>query len=175
MHTTKQINGFTLFEMIIGLSILSILTVYAIPNYQTFKQNSNMTHELNRLVRTINFARNQSIHLSQHTVLCASQSLTDCDGQSQWHLGWLVFADINRNKKYDATDQLLLTEQKMKTELKAVSSQFRSKIRFDRTGFSPGTNLTIRLCDHRGEVSGKSIVVSNVGRPRVTKKINRCG
>ncbi len=174
MHAKKPQNGFTLFEMIIALSIVSILAIYAVPNYQTLKHNSTMTQELNRLIRTIGFARNQSVTLSQHIILCSSQSLKACDGDSQWHHGWLVFADLDRNKKYDDNDQLLLSEHKMKTGLEAVSSQFRKFIRFDQTGFSPGTNLTIRFCDQRGATHGKAIIISNVGRPRTSRKIKKC-
>jgi len=174
MRTRRTIKGFTLFEIIIGLSILSILSVYAVPNFQGFTQNNTMTQELNRLARTINFARNQSVIMSQSIVLCPSHSMNACDGESLWHQGWLVFADINRDKQLGPNDHLLLAEQGMKNGLSAVSSQFRRTIRFDQAGFSPGTNLTIRFCDQRGSDYGKAIIISNVGRPRVSKTINAC-
>ncbi len=175
MKLSPHLKGFTLFETLIGLSIISILSIYAIPNYLSFKQSKTMSQELNRLVRTINYARNQSINMSQHVILCASNSLNACDGESQWHQGWLVFADTNRNKQFDSNDLLLLTEQKMQPGLNAVSSKYRNLIRFDQTGFSPGTNLSIRFCDQRGSTSGKAIIVSNVGRPRLNQQINTCG
>ncbi|TDR22715.1 type IV fimbrial biogenesis protein FimT [Marinicella litoralis] len=175
MRLPAQLKGFTLFEMIMGLCLISILSIYAVPNYRTFKQNSVMTQELNRLVANINYARNQSITLSQHIILCSTETFLDCDGESQWHKGWLVFVDLDRNRKYDNNDQLLLVEHKMKTGLHAVASRYRKLIRFDQMGFSPGTNLTIRFCDQRGAESGKAIIISNVGRPRVSQEINHCG
>lgn len=174
MKTSTQIKGFTLFETLIGVSIISILSMYAVPNYLELKQSNGMTQELNRLARTINYARNQSIIMSQNIVLCASKSFNACDGESQWNQGWLVFADLNRNKKYDTSDQLLLNEQAMVNGLNAISSQFRNTIKFDQAGFAPGTNLTIRFCDKRGSNAGKAIIVSNVGRPRVSQHISKC-
>lgn len=173
--THQKYNGFTLIELIIALSIISILSAYAIPSYQTFKQNQTMTQELNRLSSSINFARNQSILMGHHVILCATETYSSCDGSSQWSTGWMVFADKNRNRNYDPSDTMLLNENKMDNALNAISSIHRQKIRFNSTGFAPGTNLTIRFCDERGTESGKAIVVSNVGRPRVLQNINSCG
>jgi type IV fimbrial biogenesis protein FimT len=171
----RRCQGFTLIEMIITMSIISILTAYGIPNYRAFKLNQTMTQEINRLSSTIRFARSQSIINGEHVILCATQSFTACDGISQWHGGWMVFADSNRNRLYDSNDRMLLHENKMNSDLQAVASIHRQKIRFDVTGFATGTNLTIRFCDNRGAEHGKAVVISNVGRPRVVQNINTCG
>ncbi len=166
--------GFTLIELIIALSMLSILTAYAIPNYRAFKQNKTMTAEVNRLVATINYARNKSIMLQEHVILCATNSYVSCDGNSQWHVGWMVFVDHDRNRQYGADDLMLQNEMSMANGLAAKASNGRPLIRFDQTGFAPGTNLSIRFCDQRGAEFGKAIVVSNAGRPRLAQSINRC-
>ncbi len=171
----KGQQGFTLIELMIALAIFMILLAYGMPNYHQFKQNKIMTEEINRLVRTINFARNQSINSGGHIILCASQSMTACDSGSDWHAGWMVFADNNRNRQFDSTDLMLLNENPMNHQINAISSQFRQKIRFDQMGATPGTNLTIRFCDGRGEAHGKAIIVSNVGRPRLLQSVDRCG
>lgn len=167
--------GFTLIELIITLSIISIITAYGLPNYHEFKQNQTMTQEINRLSSTIRFARSQSIISGQHVILCATHSFTACDGNSQWHQGWMVFADSNRNRSFDANERMLLNENNMPNDIQAVASVYRPKIRFDSTGFAPGTNLSIRFCDGRGAQAGKAIIVSNVGRPRIAQNISTCG
>ena len=171
----KSSQGFTVIELIIALSILSILTAYAVPNYRAFKQNKVMSAEINRLVATINYARNKSIILQEHVILCSTNTYISCDGNSQWHLGWMVFVDYDRNRELSKDDLMLLNENGMLAGLAAKASSFRPKIRFDQTGFAPGTNLTIRFCDQRGKDHGKAIVISNVGRPRLAQSINSCG
>lgn len=175
MQVTQRTKGFTLIELIIVLSMIAILTAYGIPNYRTFKQNQIMTQEINRLSSTINFARSQSIIIGKHVILCASESFTTCDANSQWHKGWMVFTDSNHNRTFDGNDRMLLNENNMSEGLQAVASIHRPRIRFDSTGFASGTNLTIRFCDDRGAESGKAIIISNVGRPRIAQKIYSCG
>lgn len=174
MPTNRHSLGFTLIELIITLSIISIITAYGLPNYHEFKQNQTMTQEINRLSSTIRFARSQSIISGQHVILCATHSFTACDGNSQWHQGWMVFTDSNRNRIFDANDQALLHENSMNEGLQVMASVYRPKIRFDATGFAPGTNLTIRFCDSRGAEHGKAIIISNVGRPRIAQQITSC-
>ncbi|WP_223787581.1 GspH/FimT family pseudopilin [Marinicella meishanensis] len=169
-----QNHGFTLIELIIALSMLAILSAYAIPNYRTFQLNQSMTHEINRLVATINHARNQSIIAQQSVVLCATASELGCDGNSQWHAGWMAFVDHNQNRVFDGSDRLLLQEHGMADSLRAQASVYRPYIRFDRTGFAPGANQTIRFCDQRGAEYGKAVIISNVGRPRLARQITSC-
>jgi type IV fimbrial biogenesis protein FimT len=159
--------GFTLIELVIALAVITILTGYAVPNYQAFKHNKMMTTEINRLVSSLHFARNQSIIYGSHVILCPSESLQSCDAVNHWHKGWLVFKDDNRNRQLDTNESILTTEQAMQGTLKATASVYRQKIRYDRLGASPGTNLSIRFCDFRGAEHAKAIIVNNVGRPRV--------
>lgn len=168
-------HGFTLIELIIAMLIISILMAYALPNYRNFKQNQTMTQELNRLSATINFARSQSIIAGEHIILCATQSFTACDGDSQWHKGWMVFTDKNQDKVFNNNDMMILNENNMSGQLTAMASTHRPTIRFDRMGATPGTNLTIRFCDERGYEQGKAIIISNVGRPRIAQNISSCG
>lgn len=169
-----QQPGYTLIEMIIILCLISILMAYGIPNYYDFKQNQIMRQEVNRLISSINFARNESIMKSQHIVLCATQDRTACNGNGHWHTGWMIFSDKNRDRELNEQDELLIYEEAMSHQITAISSQYRQIIRFDPMGAAPGTNLTIRFCDDRGPDFGKSVIISNVGRPRVLQSVNRC-
>jgi Tfp pilus assembly protein FimT len=47
-----------------------------------------------------------------------------------------------------------------------ADSAGRTRIRYQPTGFAPGTNLTIKLCDPASD-QARAVIVSNPGRPRV--------
>jgi len=172
--TSKAIQGFTFIELIITLSVVSILLAYGVPGYHQFRLNQNMTTAINQLSATINFARSKSIIEASHVIACPSTSYTACDGDGNWHGGWMIFADHNRNRSFDGGDTMILNEMPMTDGIQAISSIHRKKVRFNSWGAAPGTNVTIRFCDQRGAAHGKALIISNVGRPRVQQQINRC-
>lgn len=130
-----------------------------------------MIAERNRLISSFNFARNNAIMNQTYTLVCPSSSGTGCDASSDWHKGWIVFNDYNKNRKLDESDTLLRYENAMETGLLATSSIYRKKIRYNTMGFSPGTNVTINFCDSRGPDFGKNLVINNVGRARQSDSI----
>lgn len=160
----QQTKGFTLIELIITLAIVGILSGYAMPSFYQLKLNKHMESERNRLTGSLHFARNQAVILNNYVIVCPSTSGNACDNQSNWHQGWIIFIDVNKNRAYDVEDTLLRYEDAMAGDLTAISSINRQKIRYNNIGFAPGTNLSINFCDDRGEEFAKSIIVSNSGR-----------
>ena len=168
-------HGYTFIEMVITLTIISLLTAWGLPNYREFQMNNTLVSERNRLLHTVHFARNQSIIRNQHVVVCPSTQAQGCDGANQWHLGWIVFVDVNMDRQRQPNELILHGESPMREGITATSSISRSKIRYNGEGYSPGTNATISVCDERGDAFGRTLVISNVGRPRQSGSENaRC-
>jgi len=169
----KCYKGFTLIELMITLSIAGILLGYSIPSFQQLKLNKYMETERNRLTVSLNLARNHAVAYQTHVVVCPSLTGLSCDNKSNWYDGWIVFIDVNKNRRLDdETDTLLLFEDAMKNEIKATSSIHRQKIRYNSMGFSPGTNLSINFCDKRGKKFAKSIIINNAGRVKQSPPIS---
>lgn len=168
----KLQKGFTLIELMITLSIASILMGYAIPNYNQLKLNKFIDSERDRLTVSLHYARTYAITHQTYVIVCPSLSGEDCDNQSNWNEGWIVFSDSNRNRNLDGSDKILRFEDAMKSEIKSTSSIYRQKIRYDGMGASPGTNLSINFCDVRGQEFAKSIIINNVGRVKQSKPIS---
>lgn len=168
----KSINGFTLIELMITLSIASILLSYAMPNMNQLKLNKYIESERNRLTVSLNYARSYAINNQKFVILCASKSGIECNSVSNWHQGWMVFVDHNRNREVDPNDNILRYEDSMKNEIISTSSTYRQKIRYDSMGFAPGTNLSINFCDARGAMFAKSIIINNSGRIKQSNPIS---
>ncbi len=175
MHNRCHVNkGFTLFEMLIALTVIVILTGYGMPAYQNLKMNKTMTSSINQLIAGLNYARNQSIIRTQQVIVCPTADLNSCSNGSDWHNGWMVFIDQDMNRVFDGDDEILTSENPMNKQLTAQSSAYRKLVRYDKFGSSPGTNVTINFCDSRGSDFAKSVVINNIGRPRVSQS-GSCG
>ena len=171
---TVMSKGFTLIELIITLSIASILMGYGIPSMQEFTKNQTMATERSRLLVDMSFARYTAINTQQYVVVCPSISGKKCDTESNWHNGWMVFTDANLNRKKDADDMVLRFDNTAMKNITAISSKYRSKIRFDALGHSPGTNVTINFCDDRKARKGLALVINNAGRAKEVNSKNAC-
>lgn len=165
-------TGFSLVELMITLTIASILLGYAMPSFQHFKLNNQMNSERNRLTSSLHFARHHAISNQIYVVICPSISGKGCDNQSKWYEGWMIFQDNNKNRQLDNNEEVIRYENAMKSEIIATSSTYRQKIRYNGMGFSPGTNLSINFCDVRGKKYAKSIIINNVGRIKQSKPIS---
>jgi len=168
----KTKNGFTLIELMITLSIVGILMGYSIPSFRQLKLNKVMETERNRLNVSLQYARSYAVSRQINVIVCPSIVGGNCDNQSNWHGGWIIFTDKNRNRKLDAEDVLLQHEDAMRDKIKSTSSTYRQKIRYNNMGFSPGTNVSINFCDERGLEFAKSIIINNAGRVKQSNPIS---
>ncbi|MFK8011818.1 MAG: GspH/FimT family pseudopilin [Marinicellaceae bacterium] len=169
MNTTK---GYSLIELVITLAIASILISYALPSLHDFRSNKILKNERDRLMVSFAFARTQAVTQENQVVVCPSNSGMSCDAQSNWHKGWIIFEDTNRNRQFDNNENLLQFENQMDESVEALSSLYRSKIRFNNMGFSPGTNVSINFCDKRGMDFAQSLIINNAGRIKQSKPIS---
>jgi len=168
----KKNQGFTLIELIIVLSIVGVLSGYALPSFTQLSQNKKMDGVRNDLTVDLQFARNQAVMIQRNIIVCPSVTHNSCANDSNWHKGWIVFVDKNSDKEYNQNDELLHVGNATPKGMTVISSNHRKKIRFNGMGFSPGTNLSINFCDKRGDNFAKALIVSNSGRVKQSKPIH---
>jgi len=164
MQPLRPNAGMTLVELIISLTILAILAGMAAPSMQHFVQRQRISAASFELVAAINFARQHAVAKREYTVLCPSADGRACSGDNQWHRGWIVFRDRNRDRSVDAESEIL----RIGAPLHHIhaDSAGRTHLRFMPSGFAYGTNLTIKLCDLSNPDNSRAITVSNSGRAR---------
>ena len=155
-------GGFTLIELMVTLSIAVIMLTIAIPNFRDFLLNSRLTAQTNELVLALTYAKSEAIKRNVRVAVCSRSTDTACSGNTTWDNGWLVFVDNNGNGTVDGADQIL----KVRAPLDGGNTlrAGRDRVAFQNSGFSPGFNDTLNLCDSRGAADGRQIVVSPQGR-----------
>jgi type IV fimbrial biogenesis protein FimT len=162
----KLKQGFTALELIVTMAIVAILLATGVPAFKNYSWNLRMKSALNALQADLNQARGHAISHNIETVICPALSSDDCSGLSDWEHGWIIFADLNGDRRKQAGEPLLKQATAIEF-LRISSSRGRSYLRFYPNGNAPGSNITILFCDQRGADKAAAIAVSNTGRIRM--------
>ncbi len=156
-------KGFTLIELVVTLSVGSILLAVAAPNYQVFVQNSRLSAQNNSFASALILAKSEAVKRSSPATVCPSTSGTACAGGTNWSNGWLVFADPDGDGVVDAGEQIIQVSPAL-TGGNTLSSGARTRVTFAPSGFTLGFADTFSSCDDRGATHSKALVLNNQGR-----------
>ncbi len=164
--------GVTLIELLVTLSVASILLAVAAPGFQAFIQDNRLVTQINNFSSAMMLAKNEALKRRSSATICPSTNGTNCTGGSVWSDGWLVFADQNGNGTVDAGEEIIQVGPAL-TDGNILSGG-KQRVTFDSNGFSLGWNDTISLCDSRGAAASKRLIISNQGRIRAEAGADKC-
>jgi type IV fimbrial biogenesis protein FimT len=160
----KKQTGFSLSELLVTTTLVSILSAVGVPSMSGFVKNDRLSTQINSLVGHLSLARSQAITLAQPVTVCASSNLTTCSS-NDWSTGWLVYVDADANGNVSVGDEILRVHEAL-PGTSTLSSTAGSAITFDDRGFAPASAGSFSLCDERGVGHLKSITLSITGRVR---------
>ena len=180
MKLNKLINtGFTLIELMVTLTIASILLLVAAPSLTAFKRNSELTSLSNTLLSAMNAARGEAMKRNM------AAYVTPTDGGASWDNGWIVFVDKNNNQVFDdeSTDLLVMTQSApagyFSITGKKSAGETPAYIRFDGSGYpklKDGGNGALSLTVKRNDLTAtalyentRHLMIDTVGRVRICK------
>jgi type IV fimbrial biogenesis protein FimT len=161
-------GGFSLLELIITLSIATILLAIGIPSFQTFTQKNRMSAAMNTIFTHLNLARSEAIIRGIDIVLCPSVDGVDCHNTMIWDEKIIMFTDINKNRLFDLGESLIRQVDISSKSIEISTTIRRRKAVYDAKGLSMGNNLTFTFCDNNNKVNPKAVIVSNTGRARLS-------
>ena len=166
----RQQHGFSFIEVMIVIAILSILLSTAIPGFNTIINKSKLSNTNLALISSLSLARDYAITSGHKTHLCALTFIEPMTCQEKrnfnanWSQGWMVFADINDNNKYDLDDIVLHTSSVPETINVVFNQQGRLRFFPDGSARSAG----FYLCDKNLQ-DNRHIKLLYSGRARTTK------
>lgn len=162
-------SGITLVEILFTLVILGILISAALPSFHNLIQSNQSRSARDMLMTSLSLARSSAVTTGNPIIVCSSDDGQTCSGKTSWHNGWIVFQDNNSNNQRDASEALIVINQRQPPGQAIMSTEGRTHITFQPDGSAGGTNVTISFCDARGVAQTSAIIVNNAGRPRTGK------
>lgn len=171
--------GFTLLELIIVLSLVSLIGgIVVVPAYYQWLADLRLEMKSRELLTALRFARNKALYYHRTVTLCKSNDHQTCGGQ--WEKGWLVVID-NNSDDFKSQRRVLRHYNGLDSKQSLVWKGARAmeEIKFNALGSSVGYNGRFVLC-HKPPTRRKIawiIQVSHTGRPRleVSRDISQCG
>jgi len=161
-------DGLTLIELLITLSIAAILLTTAAPSFTDIIKNNRMTTQLNELVAGLNVARSEAIKRANFVTVCMSSDYTNCNGN--WSDGWIVFPDFNNDGVVSAGETVFRVYVASSTAaVLSATVNLDDRITFDSEGRSVAYDGQFLLCDDRGDANRKGLVTSNTGQVRTAQ------
>ncbi|MCG6889161.1 MAG: GspH/FimT family pseudopilin [Gammaproteobacteria bacterium] len=160
----KKISGFTLLELMITMTLVSLVMAIGIPSMRDFIKNDRLVTQINTMVGHLAYARSEAVTRHQTVIICASSNQTSCSS-SNWAEGWILFVDTDNNADFSAGEDMLRQHVALSGGTTFTSS-VGSVVTYDERGFAPNSIGTFSLCDDRGTAHMKSISISATGRVR---------
>lgn len=97
---THAQHGFTLVEILVTVSIASIISTAAAPSLSSMIRSNQLTSQVNSFVSAMNMARSESVKRGENVRVVAINSATTSD---EWGPGWNVVDDTGTNIKFFAS------------------------------------------------------------------------
>ncbi|WP_163836204.1 GspH/FimT family pseudopilin [Spartinivicinus ruber] len=170
----KEIAGFTLVELLITLTVLSITINYAVPSFDSIIRSYKLRAETNNLVSSLYLAKSEAIKRNQTITIGNSGKKSN-----HWDKGWKIYTDDDEkgNTAFDPDkDKLIKNIMDIRQGIYILSSpQQQNYISFKQNGMLAGTQrqITFYVCSISEKEKNREIVVNLIGRPSV-KIIGKC-
>lgn len=148
MQTKKE--GFTLIEMLVTLTILAVISVFAYPLFTNQLTNIEASKVKRMVVTTLKEAKASSYAYRTNVLVCFLDENNRCQKMGNQRL--VSFYDNNHNKKYDMNTDSLITSNPLSLKYGKLRLQAGSRdyIRFAaETGMPRGHFGNIKYCTNQ--------------------------
>jgi len=164
----KGCSGFSLMELLVTISLISILSALALPWCSDIQQGIFAQVQINQLSRAINQAKHAAISHASVVTLCKSVDKQHCGGA--WHDGQILFLDKNANAKIDPGEDVLMTFERTPAHGDLQWHGFQSKdyLQFSPLGFGYSQNGSFIYTPGNGDKKyQRRLIINRAGRLRV--------
>ncbi len=166
-----QQRGFTATELLVALAVAGVLMVVAVPGFAALTRSVGLSSAANELLTALHLARSSAVLRGLPVAVCLTADDRTCVAvPDSAATGWLVFVpDGSAVASRPVVVGQVLSRFKLPPRLTVSAS--RPTVTFWPVTRAASTS-TFDLCDLAGV--GRSIIVSQTGRPRVATEATSC-
>ncbi len=170
----KASYGFTLVEVLVVLSISAIIIGAATPSFMNIIANNRVAMASNELITTLNLAKAEAVRSGMDTVLCASQTASQCSDSANWSDGLILFQDNDNDGIISNNERIIKVMPASNDSLQfAYILDNTKKINFKANG---RINLNGHFCfkNSYAENNSRAVIITQTGRIRSEKITYDC-
>ena len=182
MLSKPESSGFSLLELLVALSIGSIILVVGVPSFKGTLDNQRMTSATNELVMSLNLAKSEAIKRVSYVSVCKSSNGVSCTAGTSWDDGWIVFANatVANLGSVDAGDEVIRVFPGLRHDLTVTPNGTIDDFLSFRPSGSIGTSTanmtgTLTMCDARGSLYARGILLEPSGQWHVSHDQTHAG
>jgi type IV fimbrial biogenesis protein FimT len=161
-----NISGITLIETLFVLAIVAILCGFVSSSVSAAVGAARTSGGLANLLTALTTARSAAANGGIDVILCPSADGNSCSGGDHWEVGWIGFQVLHTGSDREPADPIVLRQSAFPPKVHLVSTQGRTRIRFQPNGSNAGSNATFTFCDGRGAKAASAYAMSNPGNLR---------
>ena len=163
--------GFTATELLVALAVAGVLMTLAVPGFAGLARSAGLSAAANELLAALHMARSAAVLRGLPVAVCLTADNNTCVAvPDSAATGWLVFVpEGSAAATRPAVVGEVLTRFHLPDRLTVSAS--RPTVTFWPVTRAAATS-TFDLCDLAG--AGRSIVLSQTGRPRVATEAASC-
>lgn len=171
---TQRSYGFTLIELMVSITILTILLMIAVPSFKSLLLGNQVKSMANTLDASLILARSEAQKRFAHVVICASSNGTSCTGNLGQ--GWIVFVDTNKDNTVSAGEAII---QKNAAPSGSFSLTGVNTTYYDSQGAatptaSGGVNNYYGICASADSTICRYICLPRFATPKVVSDNSQC-
>jgi prepilin-type N-terminal cleavage/methylation domain-containing protein len=153
----KKQSGLSLIELLIVITIVSIVTLAMIPSMSTFFKNQRTQAAASSLATALRLAKSEAIEHQSYAGVCLSTDNTNTDCGTDWDTSstdqknWIVFLDLDSNRQLtnstkDRVIKIIPGPQPKSVEFSLSDNVINGAIIFSPMGFySLSTDSTVTM------------------------------
>lgn len=173
MLSKQRAAGFTLAELLVTVTLASILLSLAAPGFGEVISRNQITVQGNNLIASLQSARHFAVVNHEMVQVCqikdaqTPECSDDYSRYRNWSAGWMTFIDMNQDNNFDSNDEIIKIYQG--TDLIKIVFNQRGRLRYFPDGSARSAGFT--LCDTQRQ-HYRHVYLLHTGRARMNSDVS---